>query len=46
MIFHIENSPCKYKNTGFQYSNLINTEKAVPIIPEKTENIKYKVFIS
>ena len=39
-------SPCKNCTPGLDNSNLIKTEKAVPIIPENTENIKYKVPIS
>ena len=39
-------SPCKNCTPGADNSNLINTENAVPIIPAKTENIKYNVPIS
>ena len=39
-------SPAKNCTPGEDNSNLINTEKAVPIIPEKTANIKYIVPIS
>jgi len=39
-------SPCKYCTPGAANSSLIKTEKAVPIIPAKTANIRYKVPIS
>jgi len=39
-------SPCNNCTPGLESSNLIRTEKAVPIIPENTEKIKYKVPIS
>lgn len=39
-------SPCKNWTPGEDNSNLINTENAVPIIPAKTEKIRYNVPIS
>lgn len=39
-------SPFKYWTPGAANSNLIRTEKAVPIIPAKTAKIKYKVPMS
>ena len=39
-------SPCKNWTPGADNSNLIIIEKAVPIIPAKTANIRYKVPIS
>ena len=39
-------SPFKICIPGADNSNLIRTEKAVPIIPAKTANIKYNVPIS
>ena len=39
-------SPDKNWTPGAANSNLINTENAVPIIPAKTANTRYKVPIS
>ena len=39
-------SPCKICIPGADNSNLIKTEKAVPIIPANTANIRYNVPIS
>ena len=39
-------SPCKICTPGADNSNLIKTEKAVPIIPAKTAKMRYRVPIS